>query len=155
MLDLQKYKTECEEEGGAWANDCPGGEKVACIFEEDEYDKDVLYKIYADDFACGDLLMKNADGSEDTAPKGGACGQYFPYGEIIPLSVCLEFPEMPTKLIKLSCAMEEIPFANKCPSNANLVCYDSEDESIVYYYGEAISSVTCEYLGFEEFLVKQ
>jgi hypothetical protein len=149
MLDLQKYKTECEDDGGTWINACPDGEKTTCIYEEDEYDKNVLYKIYLDDFTCGDFFMKNADGSDDIVPKGGACGPFAPY-ENVPLSMCLEALDQPTNLVKLSCAMLEAPFASECPSNADLVCYDPEEEANYHLYGEATSSLTCEMLGMEE-----
>lgn len=148
MPDLQKYKNECEEEERALVNDCPSGEKITCIAEEDKYEN-VLYKIYADGFACGDFMMKNADGSEGIVSKGGACGP-FVLGENVPISMCVEFPEFPTGIIKLSCAYLEAPFANECPGNADLSCYDPEEEAITNLYGEAVSSFTCEDFGWED-----
>jgi hypothetical protein len=151
MSDLQKYKTECEEvDDGTWINACPGGEKATCIYEEDDYDKEVLYKIYADGFTCGDLGMKNTDGSVDIVQKGGACGPFVP-GENIPVSMCVELPELPTGTIKLSCAWLEVPFVSECPANANLICYNPEEDGISYLYGEAVSSYTCEDFGWEAF----
>jgi hypothetical protein len=148
MADLQKFKTDCEYEGGTWINTCPNGEKVTCIYEEDEYDKDVLYKIYVEDYTCGDLMMKNTNGSEDIVQKGGACGPFEPE-EDVPLLMCTEFPELPTKMINLSCVMEGFPFVIECPSNANLSCYLPKEKAIFHIYGEMASSFTCESLGME------
>jgi len=138
---------ECVDEGGVFVNACPKGEKVKCIDDDDD---NVLYKIYAKGFTCGDLELKNLDGSKDIVPKGGACGPFAPYGKNVPLSLCIEFPELSTSMIKFSCASEEIPFVDKCPSNADLVCYDQENEAITYLYGGAVSSSTCESFGMEE-----
>ncbi|GBU25814.1 hypothetical protein R83H12_02472 [Fibrobacteria bacterium R8-3-H12] len=147
MADLQTFKSDCKDEGGTWINACPSGEKTTCIYEEDEYDKNVLYKIYADSLACGDLLMKNTDGNEDIVQKGGACGPFTP--KTATFSMCAEFPELPTSIVKLSCADLETTFASECPSDANLVCYDPDEEMIYYFYDEAMSSLTCGSIGLE------
>jgi hypothetical protein len=141
-------KIECDEDGGTWIDACPSGEKATCIDEEDENAKDVLYKLYADGFACGDFSLKNADGSTDIIPKGGACGPFMP-AENVQFSMCAEFPELPTSIIKLSCTELEAPFANECPGNADLICYDPEEEMISHLYGFAVLSLTCEDLDME------
>jgi len=142
-------KIECDEDGGTWIDACPSGEKAICIDEEDENAKDVLYKLYADGFTCGDFSLKNADGSTDIISKGGACGPFMP-AENVPFSMCAEFPELPTSIIKLSCTELEAPFANECPGNADLICYDPEEEMISHLYGEAVLDLTCKDLDMEE-----
>jgi hypothetical protein len=145
--NLQERKTECEEDGGVWVNACPSGEKATCINDEDE--KDVLLKIYADNFTCGDFMLKNADGSESIISKGGACGP-FKHTENSPISLCFEFPEFPTGTVRLGCAELEIPFLNECQNNADLVCYTPEEGMFTHFYGEAISSFTCKDFEMEE-----
>lgn len=154
----QEYKTECQEDGGTWVNACPGGEKTICIAGEDdeeedgeeEDDEEILFKLYADGFNCSDVRLKNADGSTDLIFKGGACGPFKPADDV-PLSMCTEFPELSTGIIKLSCVRLEAPFANKCPDNVDLACYDPEKEIISYLYGESIMlPFTCEDLDMEE-----
>jgi hypothetical protein len=142
--NLQKHKTECEVGGGTWANACPSGEKAACIDDSYEELKDALIKFYSGYFACSDFSLKNANGSEDAVSKGGACD----LSDLEQVSICGEFPELSTAFVKLSCAAMEAPFVSKCPSNANLVCYDPEGKATFYHYEETISS-TCEELGFE------
>jgi hypothetical protein len=149
VLNLQEHITECEEDGGIWVNACPGGEKITCIDDEDT--EDILYKIYANGFTCSALSLKNADGSKDTVSKGGACGPFSPIKNI-PFSMCTEFPELSTALIKLSCTGIQAPFANECPGNADLICYDPEDEAISHFYGQAIYSRTCEDFDMEKFI---
>jgi len=149
MADLDVFRADCEDEGGVWAIACPSGETTTCIYEEDEYDKNVLYKLYVEDFSCSMFGAKNADGSDDVVVEmGGACGPYTP--ENLPLSLCLEFPNIPTAILKLSCMELEAPFVNKCPNNADLACYDPEDETNYYFYGAAASSFTCKRFGKED-----
>jgi hypothetical protein len=150
--NLQKRKTECEEDGGTWINDCPSGEKTTCIDDEDEDAKDALIKLYADGFTCGGLGLKNANGGTDVVSKGGACGPFAAYGDDIPISLCAEFPELSTDIIKLSCPGLEAPFVNKCPGNADLICYDPEEDMISYFYSKEMLSVTCEDLDMEELI---
>jgi hypothetical protein len=149
MPNLQEHKTKCEQSEGTWVSACPSGEKAACIDEEDNYEKDILHKIYADGLTCGDLGMKNTDGSVKIVKKGGSCGPFAP-DESIPVSMCIEFPELPTGTIKISCAWLEVPFASECPVNADLVCYNPEEKMISHLYGEAVSSYTCESFKMED-----
>ncbi|MDR3001371.1 MAG: hypothetical protein LBU89_08925 [Fibromonadaceae bacterium] len=154
MPNLYAQRTLCEEEGGAWVNtSCPKGEKYTCIDEEeeDEYAKGILYKIYADGLTCSDLELKNVNGNGGVITKGGACGPFTPEPKI-PLSVCVEFPELSAGFIKLACAELETAFAEECPRlSADLKCYDSEEEMIYYFYGEAVFSRTCKDFEMEDF----
>jgi hypothetical protein len=149
--NLQKLKTECEEEGDTWVDACPSGEKIVCIDDEDEDFEDVLIKIYVNDFSCGDFGLKKADGSTDIVPMGGACGPFeFDLYPGTTLSACVEFPELSTALLRVSCASEGWSFVTECPSNADLVCYNPEENMIPHYYGEAIRQFTCSQLGMED-----
>jgi len=150
MPNLQEHEAECKSDGGTWVSACPSGEKATCIDEEDPYEKVILYKFYSDGFVCSDLLLKNADGSEDNVSKGGACF----ISRSSKFSMCAEFPELPTSIIKLSCAEMGAPFVNEC-SKADLTCYDPnaiepEKKMISHFYGEAMSSLTCEDFDMEE-----
>ncbi len=148
--DMYERKVECELEGGTWINACPSGEKATCINDEDEETKDISYKLYTEDFyTCGDLFMKNADGSEDVISMGGACGPFNPV-EYVPISACSEFRELPTTIVKAVCAEQKVPFANECPGYADLICYSPEEKVISYFYGAAARSYYCEDLGMEE-----
>jgi len=152
MPNLKAQRAECKEDGGTWVNSsCPSGEKYTCIDDEDENEKDVLYKLYTDIITCGDLSLKNTDGI-DIVSKGGACGPYIPNPRV-PLSMCVEFPELSTGLIRLSCAGLKAPFINKCSNlSADLICYDTEEEMVYYFYGEAVSSLACKNFDMEEFV---
>jgi hypothetical protein len=146
----QAQKNECDEDGGTWTDaSCPSGEKATCIDDEDVNAKDVLYKLYAEDFTCGDFSMKNADGSPDITPKGGACGPIM-IQEGLQISMCAEFPMFPTNIIKISCANMEVPFVNECQDNADLICYDPKEDMIAYLYGEEALLITCDDLDMEE-----
>jgi len=147
--DMYERKIECEQEGGTWLKSCPSGEKASCINDIDEED-DTLYKLYTKDFyTCGDLLMKNADGSEDVVSMGGACGPFRPKN--VPLLLCTEFREVPTTIVKISCAELETSFVERCPvGQADLICYNPEEKMISYFYGEAVQSHTCEDFKMEE-----
>jgi len=150
MPNLQTHKIECGEDGGTWVNNaCPAGERTVCISEENEYEKEILYKLYTDSIVCGDLMLKNTNGSEDIVSKGGACGPFF-LQEGIPISMCIEFPEISTVMIKFSCTHMEYPFASECPGNADLTCYIPENETISHIYGKEASLFTCKDLNMEE-----
>jgi len=149
--NLIEYETDCELDGDIWVDACPSGEKATCIDDEDEDEKDVLYKIYPDGFFCGDFLMKNADGHEDIIPKGGACF----IERSSQLAMCTEYPELSTGIIKLSCAELGAPFVNQC-SKANLTCYDPkasepQEKMIFHFYGEKTSFLTCGDFDMEEY----
>jgi hypothetical protein len=153
MPDMREFKTDCEEEGGVLVQTCPSGEKLTCTDEEDEYN--ILYKFYVDGFTCGSLGLKNADGSGGIAAKGGACGP-FTTEPGVPFSTCLEFPELLTGIIKLSCSKFKTTFREECPrQNADLICYEPEEEMIFYFYGEAMSSLVCEDYNMEEYSPQQ
>jgi hypothetical protein len=139
---LKKHKTECEEDGGSWVSACPKGEKTKCI---DEEDKDVLYNVYAEGWTCGDLDLKNADGSEEIVSTGGACYPYAPQENAMFLT-CIGLPELSTSDVRLTCSSLKAPFVQECPVNANLICYKPEEEEkiIYHFYGEVISLLTCE-----------
>jgi len=149
VYNLQERKEECIEEGGTFVDACPSGEKHTCISDEEEYENLIL-KIYANDVACGDFNLKNADGSESIVPKGGACG---PFSYIQGISICSEIPEIPTFLVKATCSAElEVPFVNECPSNADLVCSKVENgiKYVFHYYSESLSGYSCNALGMED-----
>jgi len=151
MPSLQKFKTECKEEGDTWVDACPSGEKTVCIDDEDEDFKDVLFKIY-NDFSCRDFGFKKADGSADNVPKGGACDQInaddiYPGA---PFSLCIEFLELSTAFIRISCASEGWPFVTECPSDADLACYDPKENTIPHYYGELMRNIKCSQIGMED-----
>jgi len=139
-------KAECEKDGGSWVSTCPSEEKATCISEENT--EDVLYKLYADGFSCGDLMLKNADGSEDIVPKGGACGPFTPKN--VPISMCVDFPELSTNVVRLSCVELDAPFAKECPINTDLTCYQPEEGIIYHFYGEAVFPYTCKNFGLVE-----
>ena len=145
--DWQEHKTQCQEDGGTWAIACPSDEKATCVDEEDE--DDILYKIYADGIACADLELKNADGSEDIVSESGVCGPFKP-AEDVPFSMCVEFPELSTFIVRRSCVRLQAPFANECPRGAYIVCKDPETGMISHLYGFAVLDLTCEDLGMEE-----
>ncbi len=143
LKNIQAHKTECEKDGGSWENKCPNNERIICIDEEDEDAKDIFIKIYANNVTCRDLDLKNADEYEDIIAEGGACGP-FKSQEKAPFSICIEFPELSTSIINISCAELNVPFIEKCPGNSGLICYDPEEETVSHFYGENISSFTCE-----------
>ena len=150
-LNLQERRAECEEDGGYWVEACPTGQKSTCIDDEDEEAEGILYKLYTDDFTCGDLMLKNEDGSEDVISIGGACGPLTPEASV-PLSMCFEFPDFRTAIIKRSCTEMKTTFATECPANADLVCYDPGKGMVSHLYGEEVHSrpIACEDLGMEE-----
>ena len=150
--NLQKFKTECEEEeeDGTWVDDCPSGETTVCRDDSDEDLKDVQIKLYVDDFSCGDFGFKNADGSTDIVPQGGACGPIESDMEGAALLICVEIPNISTALAKILCASEGLPFVTECPLDADLVCYNPEEKIIPHYYGEAMKQYTCSQIGMED-----
>lgn len=147
--NIQKNKQDCMDDGGTLADACPIGEKTTCKSTE-EGDEDVIIKIYANGAACGDLGFKNADGSESVVPTGGACGPVLQQG----ISQCIELPESSTFLVKFSaCPAIDAPFANECPSNANLVCSTVQDgiKLILHYYEAQLSNHSCSEFGMEDY----
>jgi hypothetical protein len=148
---LQKHKDECEEDDGIWIDACPSGEKVICI--DEEYADEVL-KVYAEGWTCGDLGLKNIDGSEDPVSSiGGACG---PYTSNPRFSMCVEYPELPASYVKLVCSSLEAPFVKECPTaNARLICHNPKDEVkiLYYFYSEETLSLTCEALDLEDLIL--
>jgi len=148
--NLQKQQTECEEDGGTLRNACPSGEKTMCIDEDEE---DLLIKLYADDFTCGDWGWKNADGSiSEPSSKGGACGP-FRLDEGFPISTCINYQQLPTAIVRATCAYLETPFVNECPSNdVRLICYHPEEDVVYHFYGETEAfELTCESMNMEEY----
>jgi len=148
---LEESKQDCKDDGGTLADVCPSGENATCKSEE-EGDEDLIIKIYANNVVCGDLMLKNADGSPDNSKKGGGCGPFVLSNN----TMCTEFPEYPSYMTKLVCNElgVEAPFVDKCPGNAKLVCYKppvDDDPGIIYHFYEGqMSNYSCALLNMED-----
>jgi len=150
VSNLQESKEECIDLGGTFVDACPSGEKHTCISDE-KGEENLITKIYANDVACGDLNLRNADGSESIVPKGGACDQIRMDNNL----TCAEILDFPTFLVKIVCSSElNAPFAKECPDNAKLVCYmppQNGDPAFIYHFYEGpLSNSSCSDLDLED-----